>query len=129
MATPIRLPKGWDTGKAKGSRWQVAPKAERTMDGIVFDSKGEMNRYATLKMSERAGLISGLTRQPLYRIEVGGDLICTYKGDFFYVVSETGEAVVEDVKSSGTAKDPVFAIKKKLLKACHGIVVKVVSGK
>jgi hypothetical protein len=74
-------------------------------------------------------LISGLTRQPLYRIDVEGHLICTYKGDFLYTVTETGETVVEDVKSSGTAKDPTFALKKKLLLAVHGIAVKVVSGR
>jgi hypothetical protein len=34
-------------------RIRVAPAADRTLDGITFASKAEMNRYAELKMLEQ----------------------------------------------------------------------------
>lgn len=120
------LPAGWDDGLAKGKgRFAVAPKWQRTLDGIVFDSKGEMNRWAVLKLNERSGLIRNLRRQVTFPIEVGGILICVYKADFVFEVSDTGQVVVEDLKSTGTAKDPTFKLKQKLMKAVHGVDVTV----
>ena len=53
--------------KPKG-RYPVAKKEARTYSGIVFDSKGEMERYHHLTMAERAGLIHGLRRQVGYSV-------------------------------------------------------------
>ena len=102
-----------------------------TFDGITFDSKKECERYTHLKALQQAGAISGLTVQesfvlaPSVRLwgEKRAKPALTYKADFVYVVSKTGEQVVEDVKSRATAKDKVYRIKKHLMKSVHGIDV------
>jgi len=38
-------------------KFKVSPKADRTFDGITFDSKGEAKRYLELKLAEKAGAI------------------------------------------------------------------------
>lgn len=102
--------------------------AQKTeVDGITFDSKREASRYCELKMMQRAGEISDLELQPVFRLEVpdarvGGFMfICRYIADFRYL--KNGEVVVEDAKSPATAKLEVFRLKKKLMRALHGIDV------
>ena len=97
-------------------RIRVAPKEERTLDGIVFASKAEMLRYSELRMLERAGLIEGLERQPRYKLsEAFRDMRpLYYVADFRYRNLETNEVVVEDVDGH---KTDVYKIKKKLLLA------------
>lgn len=89
--------------------------------GIRFDSKREADRYATLLMYEKTGVISDLQTQPKYDILINGIRVCYYKADFEYV--QDGKRVVEDVKSPVTAKNPVYRLKKKLMLACHGIEI------
>lgn len=45
------------------------PKARRTLDGIVFDSKDEMERYAVLRAEQRAGIIRNLRCQVRFELE------------------------------------------------------------
>jgi hypothetical protein len=71
---------------------------------------------------ERAGQISELKLQPVYRIEINGMLVCKYIGDFEYI--EDGHKVVEDVKSPITRKNPVYRLKNKLMQAVHGINIR-----
>jgi len=99
--------------RARRSRFQVAPKIERTIDGITFHSKKEATRYATLKLLERAGKIRDLKLQPKFPVEIGGKHFCVYTADFSYYDSETGRTVIEDTKSSGTAKDAAYRLRKK----------------
>jgi hypothetical protein len=89
------------------------------LDGIAFDSKREAERYAELKLLERAGEIQNLQRQtPFVLIPkqvVDGKLIerpCVYKADFTY--TENGQEVVEDVKTDAT-KTKEYIIKRKLM--------------
>lgn len=96
--------------KGKG-RFPVAPKEQRTMDGIVFDSKREMERYAHLKMLQACGVISHLELQPSFTVNINGKKLCTYSADFAYF--ENGNRIVEDVKSSGTRKDGAYRLRKK----------------
>lgn len=105
-----------------------------TVDGIVFASKREAQRYGELKLLEKAGEIDSLTLQPdfpLYvwcergaavgshvvRVKVG-----VYRADFRYwergVVN--GE-VIEDVKGM---KTPVYQLKKRMVEAIYGITIK-----
>lgn len=109
------------------------------VDGITFDSKKEAQRYAELRMMELAGEIKELECQKKYALEVGGQLICNYKCDFYYLefyqdsipitisgftgisVSHRLRRVIEDVKSPITRKNPVYRIKKKLMKAIYDI--------
>jgi hypothetical protein len=95
----------------KRGRFPVAPKAERTINGIVFASKREARRYAVLKQQEKAGIITHLELQPAFKVTINGHLYCTYKADFAYF--RDGERIIEDCKSSGTAKDAAYRLRKR----------------
>lgn len=87
--------------------------------GIQFDSIKEANRYQVLLYMERAGLIRNIELQPRYDLVVNGKKCGFYKADFRYE-KNTGETVVEDVKSPAT-KTPVYMLKRKLVKAIYGL--------
>lgn len=108
--------------KAK-ARFQTVEPARRTMDGIVFASQKEMKRYAELKLLVRAGEISELSLQPKFEIEAGGELFCTYTADFAYREKD-GTYIVEEVKSTGTAKDAAYKLRKKAAEIAFGIKVR-----
>lgn len=109
------------------------------IDGIVYDSKKEYNRYRELLLLERAGAISNLQRQVKYVLipaqrepdTIGarggvrkGKLLereCSYVADFVYIDTTKGEQIVEDTKGFRT-KD--YIIKRKLLLWVHGIRIK-----
>ena len=90
------------------------------VDGLVFDSKKEAQRWQDLHIWLRAGLIRDLERQVSYDLVVNGALICRYRPDFRYTNILLGDTVVEDVKG---VKTPVYVLKKKLMKAIHNIDV------
>ncbi|MFZ4165285.1 DUF1064 domain-containing protein [Brevundimonas sp. NPDC058933] len=95
------------------------------IDGMTFDSKGEAARYTVLKARQEAGEISDLKRQTSYRITVNGVKVCDYRPDFEYVLQDRTQ-IVEDFKSPATIT-PTFRLKVKLMKAVHGVDVKVVT--
>jgi hypothetical protein len=97
-------------------RIHVAPKEERTLDGVTFASKAEMNRFAELRMLERAGLIEGLELQPRFVLQPKTDALreLAYIADFRYRSRETNRVVVEDVKGMRTE---VYKLKRKLFLA------------
>lgn len=100
------------------------------VDGIVFDSLKEANRYKELRLLQRAGEIAGLEMQ--YKFEIipehreadtigprGGrkkgkiiEPARYYVADFYYMNCETGEWIVEDVKGF---KTPEYKLKKALM--------------
>lgn len=89
-----------------------------TLDGISFHSKAEANRYAELKMLEKAGEIKDLTLQPLFElqskfIDKSGvkQRAITYKADFQYYDKRYNGIVVEDVKGFKTKE---YELKKKM---------------
>lgn len=116
--------------------------AEKTVvDGMMFDSRKEANRWCELRMLERAGEIKNLRRQVEYVLitekreppTVGkrggvkeGRVIqkaVKYRADFVYE-SKDGKTVVEDVKGyKGGGAYAVFLIKKKLMREILGIQV------
>lgn len=108
--------------KPSNGRYPRAPKEERTLDGIVFDSKTEMQRWATLKQWERAGQIRDLTRQRSYPVEIKGQHFCTFTPDFEYITLE-GRIVIEETKSSGTAKEADYRLRKKAFELYYGLEV------
>lgn len=109
------------------------------LDGIAFDSKKEANRWAELKILEKAGKIEDLRRQvkfvlipaqyedstEVYQRGVNkgkpkrGKLLeheCAYVADFVYRVVETDQTTVEDVKGCKMSKAyDIFVIKRKLM--------------
>ena len=88
------------------------------VDGIVFDSRKEANRYSELRLTEKAGVITKLKLQPKFVCMVNDKKICTYRADFKYL--ENGKLVVEDTKGFRT---PVYRLKKKLVEALFNIEI------
>lgn len=92
--------------------------AKRTeVDGILFDSKKEAERYRQLKILERCGQIRNLQRQPEFPLTVNSIKIGVWRGDFSYFDFRKGEAVVEDVKG---VKTPLYKWKKAHFEAQYG---------
>lgn len=104
------------------------------LDGLIFDSKKEANRYEFLKELENNGEIQDLQRQVKFVLidkqcepdTIGprggikkGKIIereCTYVADFVY--KKNGKLVVEDTKGFRTTD---YIIKRKLMLFIHGI--------
>lgn len=112
--------KTYNPYRYKGNKYK---NVKTEVDGILFDSKKEANRYYELKLLEKAGEISDLSRQVPFIIvpksEYGREL--KYVADFAY--KENGEMVVEDVKSPAS-RTPVYMLKKRLIAERYGIVIK-----
>lgn len=99
---------------------------KQTIDGHVFASKREAQRYSELKMLEKVGEISNLELQKRFELipsqRIDGKVVerpCYYVCDFAYC--EGGKQVIEDAKGM---KTEVYKIKKKLMLYKYGIVIK-----
>lgn len=99
---------------------------------VKFDSAREAERYQVLMIRLGAGEIEKLKLQPEFTITESyrmpdGRLVKAqrYRADFSYIVKDTGEYVVEDVKTEGT-KTRVFINKAKMIYEKYGIDVKLV---
>lgn len=101
------------------------------IDGLTFDSKGEACWYQTLKQLERIGEISNLRRQVAFvlapPVKIKGETrarpAVRYFADFVY--EENGQEVVDDFKSTATAKLSTFRLKQHLMKTVHGIDIRI----
>ena len=114
-----------------------------TVNGRVFDSKKEANRYQELLLLEKAGAIRNLRLQVKYiliptqreytnKVYTSGknkgqpkpgkvlERECAYIADFVYY-DRDGNVIVEDTKGFRTAD---YKIKRKLMLYIHGIQVK-----
>lgn len=111
------------------------------MDGSVFDSKHEYQRWNELLMLEKSGKIQGLIRQVKFELvpaqvetyerisQKTGRMLqdgrrcieqaVNYVADFVYW--EDGKMVVEDAKGLRTEG---YIIKRKLMLARHGIRIR-----
>lgn len=92
-------------------------------NGIVFDSKGELNRWLQLNLMQEAGQISELRRQvkfdlcpPVRLVGERQSYGVSYTADFGYV--ENSQQVYEDWKGLETKE---FRMKRRLLKHLFGI--------
>ena len=89
-------------------------------NGIKFDSKLEAERYAQLKILERAGVIRDLELQPSFELlpsfrKNGKTWRKTvYKADFRYILTDCDRIIIEDVKGSTAVITDVFRLKQKL---------------
>ena len=92
-----------------------------TVNGIIFDSKHESERYSELLLLLRGGLITGLKTQVKYELlpKQDKERAVHYIADFVY--EENGKTVVEDVKGFKT-KD--YILKRKMMLYFHGIKIK-----
>jgi hypothetical protein len=114
-----RLHKNGKSGLAVDKKRNKYFAEKVTVDGIVFDSGHEAERYIQLKLFVAAGVIKNLRLQVPFRIEVNSIRICTYKADFVY--EEAGSEIVEDAKGKATR---IYNLKKRLMKAILGITIK-----
>lgn len=119
------------TGKKRPPKSGRAPKYHNKRIQTVygwFDSKGELQRYLYLLDAEKRGVIDNLRRQVAFSLDVKGSHICDYIADFTYTITQNcqciGTHIVEDYKCVFT---DVFVLKKKLMKAVHGIDVRIVT--
>lgn len=101
--------------------------------GLEFDSETEMKRFMALETLQRGGVISGLRK--LDKKRKGDSYIVleafTYQGkrqraisytpDFAY--TENGQQIVEEVKSTATAKARDYSLRKKLFMYTHSEIV------
>ena len=106
------------------------------IDGIKFDSKLEAERYAQLKIMERAGVIRNLELQPEYELipsfrKNGKTWRKTaYKADFRYILVEDDITIIEDVKGSTAVITDVFRLKQKLFEYKYPeLTIKIVTRK
>ena len=100
------------------------------LDGIIFDSRKEAQRYSELLARQRKYVLIPAQYEYYERfgkrgqeLQPGKRLIekeCAYIADFVYV-DKDGKLVVEDAKGMKT-KD--YIIKRKLMLFIHGIRVK-----
>ncbi len=111
-------------------KYHVADPSRRTMDGILFASKMEMDRYSQLKLLEKAGEIRDLQLQPRFELQPAFERngkhyqAITYVGDFAYHDCQTKKRVVEDVKGFST---PVFLIKQRLFHFKHNMELRIIT--
>ena len=103
---------------------------KKTVNGVVFDSTKEANRYIELLALAQAQQIRCLEVQPRFelwaaQLRTTDHFVSCYVGeyvaDFRYVDAVRG-VVIEDIKSSAT-RTPLYRLKKKIAEACHGIVI------
>lgn len=99
----------------RAHKYGVAPRAERTADGIVFASKGEMKRWLDLRLLEKGGRIKNLRCQVPLRIAIP----TFYVADFVY--EEDGQTVFEDFKGYRTHE---YKSKRKAVRDQYGIVIR-----
>lgn len=111
------------------------------IDGITFDSQKEGARYLQLKALQQVGEIIELECQPVFKY-MSKDcekVLFKYIADFKYKylepsreydnegnVSYYATEVIEDVKSTYTAKLPLFKLKKKLIEDQYPIKIIVI---
>lgn len=110
-------------------------------NGILFDSKKEMQRFVFLKDAEEQGLISNLQRQVKFELlpaikekyikhlktkekecERTVQLAISYTCDFQY--EKDGVVVVEDIKPSPALIPKEFVLKEKLFRYKYGFSIK-----
>lgn len=94
------------------------------INGIRFDSKKEAKRYDELRFMQRVNVIRDLEVHPRFPLVVNEQDCGTYVADFAYIDPETGERVIEDVKSAATRKLPTYRIKVRLVWALYGLRVR-----
>lgn len=119
----VELSEEWN--QDRGCCKQCAPRnkygnRKTEVDGILFDSQKEAQRYRELLIRERAGKIGDLELQPVFRIVVNGKKIAKYIADFRYRDLSTGATIIEDVKGVRT---DVYQLKKKLVEALYNIQI------
>lgn len=102
----------------------VAKTAKRTdYAGHTYRSKAEAQYAANLDLRKAAGEVLDWTGQYAIPCTVNGIKICTYYADFKVWLAD-GTTEIVDVKAN-SEPTPIFKLKAKLVKACHGIDIRI----
>lgn len=104
---------------ARTSKYGVSPKDARTCDGIVFDSKREMEVYQQYSFLLRSNKLKSIERQVRYPLRVAGVLVATYVADL-RLTWIGGLVEIVEVKGFETA---MWKLKRKLFEALYPDVV------
>lgn len=117
-----------DLVKKKRPKYGNTPTTDAA--GVKHASKKQSRRYTELGHRMKAGEILMLGREIRFRLPGGVE----YRADHVYAnqralevlagLVESGDLVVEDVKSEATRNDKAYKIKKKQMRECLGIQVK-----
>lgn len=99
-----------------------------TVDGEVFDSKGEAAWFLGLKAREKAGEIRRLRRQVKYALEANGVQVASYVADAVYEEKQAGKWVEVVADFKGT-RLPIFNLKARIFAANYGIPITCVDAK
>lgn len=104
--------------KPKKSKYNAV---KTNIDGIVFDSKKEANRYKKLKLLEQVGEITNLRLQVPYELIAKSKygMSIRYIADFVY--EENGNEIVEDTKG---VKTPLYRLKRRMMAEKYDIEIK-----
>jgi hypothetical protein len=109
---------------AKRSKYNVAPKSQRTLKGTTYMSKLEMLYRKHLDLLSKATLLKDrvvkIEEQVPYVFIINGVKICTYLLDFRVTYGD-GRTEHVDVKGVRTA---TYALKAKLFFATQGFKIK-----
>ena len=102
------------------------------VDGVRFASKKEAARFLELQLQQKHSLLDELECQPVFPLHImeiwrsQAPIVITtigkFTADFRYRNLQTGEIVVEDVKSTATRTE-AYRSRKRLAEAIHGITV------
>lgn len=118
----------WKAKHKRQPRFKRSPPEERTVEGHVFDSKLDAERYAQLRLEQRSGIVIWISIYP--RFLLAG---VVYTADFMYgqhlPQQDYSTVVVEEVKPS--IQDPkaraeylrAFRRNQKQMKELHKIEV------
>lgn len=90
--------------------------------GLVFDKRKEAERYCSDNNLHRKDIsIIEMTEQVTKKVCVEKEAV--YTADFTYTLN-SGEKIVEDVKSPYTRKENDYILRRKLMLHVHGIKIK-----
>lgn len=126
---PVELVSSTDA--PKDEKKQKYGNNKKEVNDIVFHSEKEADRYLELRLKERLGEIEGLTLQPCFilapAVKFEGATTTKeplrYFADFTYYCKKRSKQIIEDVKSTATARSPVYRIKKHLMKSVLGLEI------
>lgn len=110
-------------GKAPNpGRYTRASKARRTVDGHVFDSLAEVQRYGELKVRELLGEVTSIRFHVPFDCVVNGVHVLRYTVDFAYMDRDRGQ-IFEEVKSGRSGQERDWRLRRKLVEALHSVKI------
>lgn len=87
--------------RRKGARIRVCAPEQRTAEGIVFQSKHEMDEWLKFRALERSGIVKNLRRQVRYPLHAVNE-----KGQKIRVTEYRADIVCEDQAGKTCVYDP-----------------------